>query len=296
MNCEQIAEVTQGTILFNEIMRNHTTYKIGGEADFYISPKSEMEIEKLIKLFKTNNYPFYLIGNGSNLLVSDSGYRGAIIDIKENFSKIEIIQNELHCGGGALITKAAYTAAENSLSGFEEIAGIPGTVGGALVMNAGCYGKTISEYLKYVEVIDFEGNKSKIKASELKFAYRQSGLENTLILKAVFSLSMNDKRLILDKMNEWLDKRRHAQPLSLPSCGSVFKRPEGHFAGKLIEDSGLKGYTIGGAMVSKKHAGFIINFNRATATDVIALIDYVKQRVNERFGVILEEEVIFLGF
>ncbi len=268
MTLEQIVSLTKGTVLVDEPMRKHTSYKIGGPADFYISPRNESEIENLIKLFLLNEFPYYLVGNGSNLLVSDSGFRGAIIDIKEHFSSIEIIQNELHCGGGALITRAANIAAENSLSGFEEITGIPGTIGGALVMNAGCYGKNISEHLKLVEIIDQEGNRSSYKASDLKFGYRSSGLEKKLIIKAVFSLSMNNKQNIYAKMNELLAKRRHSQPLSLPSCGSVFKRPEGHFAGKLIEDAGLKGHTVGGAMVSKKHAGFIINFNQASAEDV----------------------------
>lgn len=296
MTLEKIVSLTKGSVLVDEPMRKHTSYKIGGPADFYISPLNEIEIENLIKLFLLNDYPYYLVGNGSNLLVSDAGFRGAIIDIKEHFSSIEIIQNELHCGGGALITRAANIAAENSLSGFEEITGIPGTVGGALVMNAGCYGKNISEHLKQVEIIDQEGNRCSYKASELKFGYRSSGLEKKLIIKAVFSLSMNNKQNIYAKMNELLAKRRHSQPLSLPSCGSVFKRPEGHFAGKLIEDSGLKGYTVGGAMVSKKHAGFIINFNQASAEDVRNLINHIKEKVNQRYNVMLEEEVIFLGF
>jgi len=296
MTLEQIVSLTKGTVLVDEPMRKHTSYKIGGPADFYISPRNETEIENLIKLFLLNEYPYYLVGNGSNLLVSDSGFRGAIIDIKEHFSSIEIIQNELHCGGGALITRAANIAAENSLSGFEEITGIPGTIGGALVMNAGCYGKNISEHLKLVEIIDQEGNRCSYKASDLKFGYRSSGLEKKLIIKAVFSLSMNNKQNIYAKMNELLAKRRHSQPLSLPSCGSVFKRPEGHFAGKLIEDAGLKGHTVGGAMVSKKHAGFIINFNQASAEDVRNLINQIKEKVNQRFNVMLEEEVIFLGF
>jgi len=296
MTLDKIVSLTKGSVLVDEPMRKHTSYKIGGPADFYISPLNEIEIENLIKLFLLNDYPYYLVGNGSNLLVSDAGFRGAIIDIKEHFSSIEIIQNELHCGGGALITRAANIAAENSLSGFEEITGIPGTVGGALVMNAGCYGKNISEHLKQVEIIDQEGNRCSYKASELKFGYRSSGLEKKLIIKAVFSLSMNNKQNIYAKMNELLAKRRHSQPLSLPSCGSVFKRPEGHFAGKLIEDSGLKGYTVGGAMVSKKHAGFIINFNQASAEDVRNLINHIKEKVNQRYNVMLEEEVIFLGF
>jgi len=296
MTLEKIVSLTKGSVLVDEPMRKHTSYKIGGPADFYISPLNEIEIENLIKLFLLNDYPYYLVGNGSNLLVSDAGFRGAIIDIKEHFSSIEIIQNELHCGGGALITRAANIAAENSLSGFEEITGIPGTVGGALVMNAGCYGKNISEHLKQVEIIDQEGNRCSYKASELKFGYRSSGLEKKLIIKAVFSLSMNNKQNIYAKMNELLAKRRHSQPLSLPSCGSVFKRPEGHFAGKLIEDSGLKGYIVGGAMVSKKHAGFIINFNQASAEDVRNLINHIKEKVNQRYNVMLEEEVIFLGF
>lgn len=293
ISLENISSLINGIVVENEPMKNHTTYKIGGPADYYICPSDAYDLEKIIKIFKENSYPYFILGNGSNLLVSDEGYRGAVIDMKK-FSTIKVIQNEISCGGGAMMSAVAANATKASMSGMEALAGIPGTIGGSLIMNAGCHGVTISDRLKYVEVILEDGSIQNLKASEIAFYYRNSSLSGKIIIKAVFSLAIGDKEIIEGKVKDYLHKRRKSQPLSLPSCGSVFKKPEGHYAGKLIEDAGLKGYTVGGAMVSKKHAGFIINFNHAKAQDVKDLIKYVKQKVHEKFNVELEEEVIFL--
>ncbi len=293
MEKKDIQNIIDGLVVSNEPLKNHTTYKIGGLADFFIYPKDKKDISKLIKYFNSVNYPFFILGNGSNILASDEGYRGAIIYTKKTFNKVLIHQNEILCESGAMLSAVAKTAMENNLSGFEELAGIPGTVGGAIMMNAGCYGRLISDKLKMVEIINEDGEIIKLKASEITFGYRKCSL-NGVVTKAIFNLSMENRTKIEDLTNELLLKRKKSQPLSLPSCGSVFKRPEGNFAGKLIEESLLKGKTVGGAMVSKKHAGFIINFDKATSEEVKELIKMVQDKVKERFDIALETEVVYL--
>jgi len=293
ISLENISSIINGMVVENEPMKNHTTYRIGGPADYYICPSDSYDLEKIVKIFKENNYPYFILGNGSNLLVADAGYRGAVIDMKK-FSTIDVVQNEIRCGGGAMMSAVVAEATREAMSGLEALAGIPGTIGGSLMMNAGCHGVTISDRLKSVEVVLEDGSLQTLNDSEIEFFYRRSSLTGKIITKAVFSLAVGDKEIIESKVKDYLHKRRRSQPLSLPSCGSVFKKPEGNYAGKLIEDAGLKGYTIGGAMVSKKHAGFIINFNHAKAKDVRDLIRYIKQKVYEKFNVELEEEVIFL--
>ena len=293
MKKSDIENIIKGRILSNEPLKNHTTYRIGGLSDFFIYPESKKDLLVLIKFFNSQEYPYFILGNGSNILVSDDGYRGAIINTKKTFSKIEVFQNEILCEAGAMLSSVAKTAMTRNLSGFEELAGVPGTIGGAIMMNAGCYGRSISDNLKMVEIIDKDGNLQKLKASEISFGYRKCSLEG-VIIRAIFHLSMENIVKIENKMNELLLKRKKSQPLTLPSCGSVFKRPKGHFAGKLIEDSMLKGKIIGGAMVSKKHAGFIINYDKATSEEVKELIQLVQDKVKDKFDVLLEKEVIYL--
>ena len=288
-----IQNIIEGTVFSNEPLKNHTTYRIGGLADFFIYPKDKKDISKLIKYFNSIKYPYFILGNGSNVLASDDGYRGAIINTKKTFTKILVHQNEILCESGAMLSAVAKVAMDKNLSGFEELAGVPGTIGGAIMMNAGCYGRSISDKLKMVEIIDENGNIIKLKASEISFGYRKCSLKG-IVTKAIFNLSMENPLKIEKLTNDLLLKRKKSQPLSLPSCGSVFKRPEGYFAGKLIQDALLKGKVVGGAMVSKKHAGFIINYDKATAEEVKELIQLIQKKVKEKFDVMLEKEVIYL--
>lgn len=293
MKKNDIQNIIKGEVLSNEPMSKHTTYKIGGLADFFIYPKDKKDLSLLIKFFNSKEYPYFILGNGSNILVSDAGYKGAIINTKKTFSKIEVFQNEILCESGAMLSSVSRIAMNKNLSGFEELAGVPGTIGGAIKMNAGCYGRSVSDKLKMVEFIDENGDLKKLKASEITFGYRKCSINGTII-RAIFHLSMENVKNIEKLTNKLLLKRKQSQPLSLPSCGSVFKRPEGHFAGKLIEDATLKGKTIGGAMVSKKHAGFIINYDKATAEEVKELIEFIQHKVKDKFDVTLEREVIYL--
>jgi len=292
----KISSIIEGVVLEKEIMKQHTTYKIGGPADFYIYPKNELDIKKLLTLFKSENYPYFIVGKGSNLLVNDKGFSGAIIDLKEFFSDIKFNYNEIDCAAGISMAKIGKYAIKNGLTGFEMLAGIPGTLGGALYMNAGCYGKNISDDLDSVLVVTKEGELKKINKEDVLFSYRKSSLQDQIILRARFSLERGEVDKIKETTDLYNSRRVKSQPLSLPSCGSVFKRPEGYYAGKLIEDSGLKGYSVGGAMVSKKHANFIVNVNHATSEDVVRIIDHVKAKVYDKFSVELEEEVKYLGF
>ncbi len=282
-------------VRFGEPMNRYTYYRIGGPAEIYAVPRDTEELNAIINVCKENNIEYFILGKGSNLLVSDSGYEGCVIDMSVNFTDVIADEGLIAAGSGCLLSSAARTAAESSITGFEELAGIPGTVGGALVMNAGCYGKEISELVHTVEILK-EGKVIRLNREEIGFGYRHSSLKGEIIIGAVFKLNNGDKEQITEKMNEYSVLRRSKQPLSLPSCGSVFKRPSEGYAGKYIEDCGLKGKTIGGAMISDLHAGFIVNTGNASASDVLGLIKLIKKEVVAKFGVRLEEEVIYLGF
>ena len=284
-------------VLFDEQMSQHTTFRIGGPADVFVMPENYEQIREVLRLCKEEKLPFFVLGNGSNLLVSDSGYRGVIIQMDRNMEEIRLDGEEIHACAGALLSSVAVAARSASLTGFEFAGGIPGTIGGAAVMNAGAYGGELKDVLKEVTVMTREGEILTIPADKLEMGYRTSIIKTAgyLVLEAVISLKKGDEEKIRAVMKELSERRTEKQPLDYPSAGSTFKRPEGYFAGKLIMDSGLRGYRVGGAQVSEKHCGFVINAGGATAEDVRSLMDHVIQVVREKYGVTLEPEVKFLG-
>lgn len=284
-------------VLFDEPMSQHTTFRIGGPADVFVMPENYEQIREVLRLCKEEKLPFFVLGNGSNLLVSDSGYRGVIIQMDRNMEEICLDGEEIHACAGALLSSVAVAARNASLTGFEFAGGIPGTIGGAAVMNAGAYGGELKDVLKEVTVMTREGEILTISADKLEMGYRTSIIKTAgyLVLEAVISLKKGDEEKIRAVMKELSERRTEKQPLDYPSAGSTFKRPEGYFAGKLIMDSGLRGYRAGGAQVSEKHCGFVINAGGATAEDVRSLMDHVIRVVREKYGVTLEPEVKFLG-
>ena len=284
-------------VIFDEPMSKHTTFRIGGPADVFAMPKTYEQIGEILKLCKAEGLPFFVLGNGSNLLVSDKGYRGVIIQMDRNMQEIRLEGNTIRACAGALLSSIAVAARNASLTGFEFAGGIPGTLGGACVMNAGAYGGEMKDVLKEVMVMTRDGEILTLPAEKLEMGYRTSIIKKMgyLVLEAVISLEKGDEEAIRDRMKELSDLRTQKQPLDLPSAGSTFKRPEGYFAGKLIMDSGLRGCRIGGAQVSEKHCGFVVNADGATAGDVRALMDHVIQVVKEKYGVTLEPAVKFLG-
>lgn len=284
-------------VIFDEPMSKHTTFRIGGPADVFAMPETYEQIGEILKLCKAEGLPFFVLGNGSNLLVSDKGYRGVIIQMDRNMQEIRLEGNTIRACAGALLSSIAVAARNASLTGFEFAGGIPGTLGGACVMNAGAYGGEMKDVLKEVMVMTRDGEILTLPAEKLEMGYRTSIIKKMgyLVLEAVILLEKGDEEAIRDRMKELSDLRTQKQPLDLPSAGSTFKRPEGYFAGKLIMDSGLRGCRIGGAQVSEKHCGFVVNADGATAGDVRALMDHVIQVVKEKYGVTLEPEVKFLG-
>lgn len=293
---EKIVSLTDNA-LFDEPMRNHTTFKIGGCADVFVSVKSALEIEKLIQYCKEDNVPYMVMGNGSNMLVSDKGIRGVVIQIGKEMSKCRIEGETVYADAGILMSTLAKRILEERLSGFEFAAGIPGTLGGGIYMNAGAYGGELKDVIESVTFICPDGLIKTEECAGLDFGYRHSMFTQGgyIILSCKLRLKRGNYDDIKALMNEYNARRSDKQPLSVPSAGSTFKRPEGHFAGKLIQDAGLMGYSIGGAAVSDKHAGFIVNTGGATAADVIALIEHVQKTVYEKSGVMLEREVRIVG-
>ncbi len=280
----------------NELMKNHTSFKIGGPADEFCAVKTAREIAEMIEYAKEKGIPYTVIGNGSNLLVSDKGIRGLVIKIARGFDYAEVSGEEINAESGILLSRLANVALGNNLSGMEFASGIPGTLGGAIYMNAGAYGGEMKDIVE--SVIYLENGEIKTACEdELAFGYRKSmfALKNAVIISAKISLKKAKHAEIKAKMEDFKERRTSKQPLSMPSAGSVFKRPERHFAGKLIEDAGLKGFSVGGAEVSEKHSGFIVNTGGATAQDVLDLIDHIQKTVYEKSGVRLETEVKTLG-
>ena len=290
-------ELGEDQVLFEEPMKRHTTFRIGGPAEVFVMPKTIEQVKTAVRICREEDLDWFVLGNGSNLLVSDQGYRGVIIQMDRNIGQVTVEGTEIHAAAGALLSSIASAARKASLTGFEFAGGIPGTLGGAVVMNAGAYGGELKDVLKEVTVMDRDGEIRIIPADELEMGYRTSIIKTAgyLVLSAVISLEEGDGEAILSRTRELNEKRSEKQPLEYPSAGSTFKRPEGYFAGKLIMDSGLRGYTVGGAMVSEKHCGFVINKGGATAADVCELMDHVTEVVREKFGVTLEPEVKFLG-
>ena len=284
-------------VLFEEPMSSHTTFRIGGPAEVFLMPESYEQICSALALCREEGLPYFVLGNGSNLLVSDSGYRGVIIQMDRNMGDIELKGTEIRACAGALLSSVAAAARKASLTGFEFAGGIPGTLGGAVVMNAGAYGGEMKDVLREVTVMTKEGDIRVIPSDRLELGYRTSIIKKAgyLVLEAVISLEKGDPQAIQEKTKELASKRTEKQPLDYPSAGSTFKRPEGYFAGKLIMDSGLRGFRVGGAQVSEKHCGFVINTGGATAKDVKELMDHVIRTVKEKYNITLEPEVKLLG-
>ncbi len=283
-------------LLKNEPLKNHTSFKIGGPADEFCEATSKEEIQELIKYAKDKNIPYTIIGNGSNLLVGDKGIRGLVIKLAKGFDRVEVSGTKITAEAGVLLSKLAKTALSESLSGLEFASGIPGTLGGAIFMNAGAYDGEMKNVVKSVTYLE-DGEIKTLSGEDLEFGYRKSrfSCRDCIILSAELELTLGDKDKIIEKMEDFKERRCSKQPLSMPSAGSTFKRPEGYFAGKLIEDAGLKGFGIGGAKVSEKHSGFVINDGDASAKDVVDLIEHIQKTVYEKFGVKLETEVKMLG-
>lgn len=284
-------------IKYEEPMKYHTSFKVGGKADIYLEPENIDELTKFICYLKENKIPYFLFGNGTNLLVSDEGIRGAVIRLGDKMSSIKIEGERIIAECGALLSVVSKLAAENSLSGLEFGSGIPGSVGGAVTMNAGAYDMEIKDVIEKVEVLDSNLQLKVLYNKQMGFGYRKSIISNNkyIVTRSFFKLKKGNLFDIKRKMEELTEKRQTKQPINYPSAGSVFKRPEGYFAGKLIEDAGLKGFTIGDAQISEKHCGFIINKGNATAKDIYNIIAHVQRIVYERFGVKLETEVKILG-
>ena len=287
----------QVEILVAEPMKNHTTFRIGGPADALALPKTPEEVAEVVRFCHEHAQPYYVLGNGSNLLVSDEGYRGLVLQLYRNFNDIQVNGETITVQSGAMLAAVARTAYQTGLTGLEFASGIPGPIGGAVVMNAGAYGGEMKNVLKEVTVLTKEGEVLVIPAKALELGYRTSVIPKNgwIVLGAVLQLEKGDQEQILARMEELKEQRITKQPLDLPSAGSTFKRPEGYFAGKLIMDAGLRGFTVGGAQVSEKHCGFVVNRGNATAADVWELICEVKRRVKEMTGVELEPEVKLLG-
>lgn len=294
---ELIDAAGEENVLFDEPMKKHTTFRIGGNADCFVIPKTKEQIQAVVRLCESKKVPYYFLGNGSNLLVSDQGYRGVIINIYKNQNHINIEGNRITAQAGALLSKIAKEALNASLTGFEFAAGIPGTLGGAVVMNAGAYGGEMKQVLVSAKVLSREGEILTLTNEELKLGYRTSVIPGGgyLVLEALLELEPGDKEEIKSRMDDLAARRSSKQPLEFPSAGSTFKRPEGYFAGKLIMDSGLRGYSVGDAAVSEKHCGFVINKGSATAKEVLGLIRHVQEEVFRQFGVKMETEVKMLG-
>ncbi len=300
--CKLKSALGEDAVKTAEPMREHTTFRIGGPADYFLTPSREEEIVQAVKLCRSEGIPLLMIGNGSNLLVGDGGIRGAVLQIYKNYSEIRWEEDTgghavLHAQAGALLGAAAKEAAKRSLSGLEFAAGIPGSIGGAAAMNAGAYGGEMKDVLCSVRVMDEEGKIMDLSAKQLDLGYRSSRIqrEGLIVLEARLRLQRGDKQAIDSRMQELKEARASKQPLEYPSAGSTFKRPEGYFAGKLIMDAGLRGYREGDAMVSVKHCGFIVNCGNATAAQVMAVAGHVQDEVYRKFGVRLEMEVKRVG-
>ncbi|MBR5475029.1 MAG: UDP-N-acetylmuramate dehydrogenase [Lachnospiraceae bacterium] len=285
-----------GRVLVQEPMKRHTTFRAGGPADYFVEPATEEELKKVMDLLREEQMPYYILGNGSNLLVSDQGYRGVIVSMLA-LKDCRVDGNLVYAGAGIKMSVLAREILAAGLTGFEFGAGIPGTLGGAVVMNAGAYGGEMVQILKSVRVMTMEGEVLDLPAAELKLSYRYSLVPEMgyIVLGAEMELVPGEQSEIHAKMDELAQKRRDKQPLEFPSAGSTFKRPEGYFAGKLIQDSGLAGYRVGGACVSPKHCGFVVNDQDGTASDIYQLCKEVEACVWERFGVKLTMEVKILG-
>lgn len=289
--------VPSENILENEEMSSHTTFRVGGPAKYMVLVETQDQLAQLIRYMNLVEREYFILGNGSNILVSDKGYKGVVFKLIGEFSRVQVKDERIECGAAALLSMVAREAADNSLSGMEFASGIPGSVGGAMVMNAGAYDGEMSQITESVTVVSPDGEVLVLDAGTMEFGYRTSIIKKTkyVVTSVVLKLVPGDKEEITTLMRDLNAKRREKQPIEYPSAGSTFKRPEGYFAGKLIMDAGLRGFSIGGARVSDKHCGFVINQGNASAADVYDVICQVTETVKEKFGVKLEREVILLG-
>ena len=289
--------VGAGIFLTDEPMSRHTTFRTGGPADIYIEPSGVEELKQVLDICREENVAYTIIGNGSNLLVGDGGYRGVLISFGKPFAQVTIEGAQVRTGAGILLSAVAKQVLNASLTGFEFAAGIPGTIGGAVVMNAGAYGGELCQVLREATVLTPEGEVKTLPAEELELGYRTSCVQKNgyIVLEAVLQLQPGNADDIRAVMDALASKRREKQPLEYPSAGSTFKRPEDHFAGRLIQDAGLRGFRVGGAQVSEKHCGFVINRDHATSADILSLCRQVQEKVKAQFGVELELEVKLLG-
>ena len=295
---ETLQSIVPGENMYlKEPMAAHTTFKVGGPAKCFIEVENTTQLQKLQNYLALVECPFVVIGNGSNLLVSDAGYRGVVLQIGKKMSQITVAGNVVKAQAGALMSQVAAAALQHGLTGLEFASGIPGTVGGGVVMNAGAYGGELAHVVTEVCVMNRDGEILNLDNATMEFGYRKSTIRKKpfVVTEVSFELKPGDSGAIKAKMDELAVARREKQPLEYPSAGSTFKRPEGHFAGALIMDAGLRGFRIGGAMVSEKHCGFVINEGNATAADILAVIREIQRQVKERFNVDLETEVVFLG-
>lgn len=281
----------------DELMRSHTSFKIGGPADFLVTPSTVSDLCEIIKLCNREKLPIFIMGNGTNLLVSDKGIRGVVIKIYDNLNCFSVKEDYIEAYGGILLSKLSNMALENELTGLEFASGIPGTLGGAVAMNAGAYGGEMKDVVIETEFIDREGNIKVIQKDEHQFGYRTSFIQKSsgIVVKSIIKLKKGKRADIKALMDDLTGRRQDKQPLEMPSAGSVFKRPEGYFAGKLIEDCGLRGYSIGDAQVSEKHCGFIINKGNATSKDIMDLVKYIQKTVKDKFNVELQTEIRIVG-
>lgn len=286
-----------GLMLIEEPLSKHTTFRIGGPADIYVYPKNLDDLYQIVDFCENEEVPRFTIGNGSNLLVSDQGYRGVVIDLSKTFTEIHSQNTEIQAGAGFLLDSLIQFCMERGLSGLENLFGIPGQVGGAIRLNAGAFGSEIANHLESIQILDRYSTLETLNRKELQTGYRYINLpQEAIIIGAKFVLDDGNPKIMSAIQDKVIKNRRLKQPLSLPSAGSVFKRPPGDYAGRLIEESGCKGLRIGDALVSKKHANFIVNCHLASAQDVLRLIQEVKDRVIQRFGVELELEIHLIGF
>ncbi len=287
-----------GEFFYDEPMRNHTSFCLGGPAKLLIKPKDEETLIEILREIKKNNYNFYILGNCTNIIVKDKGFDGIIIKLKNKLKDLKKVSDtEIYAGAGVSLKKVSEFAMENSLTGLEFAHGIPGSLGGGVVMNAGAYDGEMKNVIKSVRLLDENFKVIEVSCKDMNFSYRHSLVQerDLVVLGATFSLSPGNKDDIREKYEEFDKRRADKQPLDLPSAGSTFKRPTGYFAGKLIDDSGLRGFTHNGAGISEKHCGFVVNKNNATAKDVLETIEIVQKVVHDKFGVNLEREVKIIG-
>ena len=297
---ERLREILgeEGQVQTDEPLKKHTTFRIGGPAKYFCLPRTQEQLAAILKACHAFGEDYYILGNGSNILASDKGYNGVVIQLFQNWNEIRTEGQTLYARAGALLVKAAHIAAREGLTGLEFASGIPGTLGGALVMNAGAYGGEMKDVVKKALVLKEDGEQIWLSGDELALGYRTSSIARNhyIVLEVVLELKQGDKKAIESRMQELKEIRTGKQPLEYASAGSTFKRPEGYFAGKLIMDAGLRGYRVGDAQVSEKHCGFVINRGEATARNVRELVAHVQQEVRQQFGVDLELEVKLLGF